>query len=252
VKVAVIVPAAGRSSRFGGSSGLGHPATKKKPFVDLKGRPVWLRSVEHFVNRKDVVQTLVVVSPDDLDWFREKFRPNLAFLDIELVTGGAERADSVFNALEQVRDEAEFVAVHDAARPLLCEQWIDRIFQVAAETGAAIPGIPVASTLKRVDANSNVEATVPRERLWEAQTPQVFRKELLQQAYAARKGNATDEASLVEAVGHPVRVVEGSPMNFKITRADDLRMAAAVLDALPGPTTFRPLHPFADEEPRFP
>ena len=82
MKVAVIVPAAGRSSRFGQGSMFDHPAAGKKPFVDLKGRPVWLRSVEHFVNRADVVQTLVVVSPEDLDWFREKFRPHLAFLAV--------------------------------------------------------------------------------------------------------------------------------------------------------------------------
>lgn len=247
MKVAVIVPAAGRSSRFGQGSMFDHPAAGKKPFVDLKGRPVWLRSVEHFVNRADVVQTLVVVSPEDLDWFREKFRPHLAFLAVELVPGGAERADSVLNALERVRDDADFVAVHDAARPLLCREWIDRVFQAAEKTGAAIPGVPVASTLKRVDSQGRIEETVPRESLWEAQTPQVFRRELLQQAYAERQGPAaTDEASLVEAIGHPVQVVEISPMNFKITRADDLRMASAVLDVLPGPQSTRPLHPFND------
>lgn len=252
MKVAVILPAAGNSSRFGQSSGFGHPAAGKKPFVDLKGRPVWLRSVEHFVNRRDVVQTLVVVSPDDIDWFQEKFRPNLAFLDIDVVPGGAERADSVDNALAQLNDEADYIAVHDAARPLLCEEWIDRIFAAAVETGAAIPGVPVASTLKRVDEASCIEQTVSREHLWEAQTPQVFRRELLLEACAARQGTATDEASLVEGLGHPVRMVECSRMNFKITRADDLTMAAGVLDVLPQPKAFRPLHPFADEEPRLP
>ncbi|MEI8018823.1 MAG: 2-C-methyl-D-erythritol 4-phosphate cytidylyltransferase, partial [Schlesneria sp.] len=90
-KFAVILPAAGKSSRFS--------KQRKKVFVELKGRPVWVRTAEQFVNRSDVAQTILVVSPEDLDWFKEKFRPNLAFMDIDVVTGGAERADSVQNAL---------------------------------------------------------------------------------------------------------------------------------------------------------
>jgi 2-C-methyl-D-erythritol 4-phosphate cytidylyltransferase len=141
-KFAVILPAAGKSTRFKSQK-------RKKPFVELKGRAVWLRAAEHFVNRPDVVQTIVVVSPDDLDWFKEKFAPNLAFMNVDIVVGGVERADSVKNGLARVRPEAEFVAVHDAARPLLVPEWIDRVFQGAEKTGAAILAIPVTSTLKR-------------------------------------------------------------------------------------------------------
>ena len=95
-KFAVILPAAGKSSRFSAKN-------KKKPFMDLKGRAIWLRAAEHFVNRDDVVQTLIVIAPEDLDAFKEKFAPNLAFMNIEIVTGGAERFDSVRNALARVR-----------------------------------------------------------------------------------------------------------------------------------------------------
>src|SRR5437763_3392425 len=141
-KFAVILPAAGKSARFSYQK-------RKKPFVDLKGRAVWLRAAEHFVNRDDVVQTLVVVAAEDLDWFKEKFAPNLAFMNVEIVAGGAERGDSVRNALARVHPEAEFVAVHDAARPLLVAEWVDRVFKEAEQHGGAILALPVTSTLKR-------------------------------------------------------------------------------------------------------
>ena len=245
-RFAVILPAAGQSTRFSAQH-------RKKPFVELKGRPVWVRTAEHFVNRQDVAQTIIVVSPDDLDWFKEKFHPNLAFMEIEIVTGGKERADSVQNALAQIKPDVDFVAVHDAARPLLTAKWIDAVFKEAEKSGAAIPGIPITSTLKRVKSNSGghlIKETVSREELWQAQTPQVFRRELLIEAYAKRgKKNATDEASLIEQLGHPVAVVLGSAMNIKITTPEDFRIAEALVDALPKDDFFRPIHPFADDNP---
>lgn len=246
-RFAVILPAAGQSTRFSAQR-------RKKPFVELKGRPIWVRTAEHFVNRKDVVQTLVVINPDDLDWFKEKFRPNLAFMDIEIVTGGEERADSVENALGRVHADVDFVAVHDAARPLLAPQWIDAVFQAAEKYDAAIPGIPITSTVKRVESleknRHQIVETVPRDTLWLAQTPQVFRRELLLDAYSKRdETNFTDEASLVEQFGHPVAVVPGSPMNIKITVPDDFKMAEALLDCLPKEQGLKSLHPFADENP---
>ncbi|HEY2251123.1 MAG TPA: 2-C-methyl-D-erythritol 4-phosphate cytidylyltransferase [Planctomycetaceae bacterium] len=243
-KFAVILPAAGKSSRFSLQK-------RKKTFVDLKGRAVWLRAAEHFANRDDVIQTIVVLSPDDVEFFKEKFAPNLAFMNVELATGGAERADSVRNALARVRPEADFVAVHDAARPLLVQEWIDRVFRAAQQSGAAILATPVTSTLKRSRPDGTIEETVSREKLWAAQTPQVFRRQLLLDAYAKQGTlNPTDEAQLVEQLGHPVTLVEGSSLNFKITTHDDFRLAEVALDALPKPKTLRALHPFADEDPR--
>lgn len=237
---AVIIPAAGQSSRFGDSR-------RKKPFVELKGRPVWVRAVELFANRDDVKQLLVVISPEDMEFFREKFRPNLAFMAVEIVTGGRQRADSVKNALARVKADIDFVAVHDAARPLVVKPWIDRVFAAAEQSGAAIPATPISSTIKRV-VNGRIVETVPREKLWAAQTPQVFRRQLLLDAYARWDGSeATDEANLVERIGHAVTVVEGSPLNIKITTQEDFRMAEALLGALPQETSLRSLHPFADE-----
>lgn len=240
---AVIFPAAGRSSRFS-------PQQRKKVFVELAGRPVWVRAVEPFLNRDDVVQAIIVVSPDDAAWFREKFQANLAFMNLEIVEGGAERADSVERALAAVRPDVEFVAVHDAARPLIVNEWISRVFSAAAEHGAAILATPVTSTLKRVDQGRILE-TVPRDRLWAAQTPQVARRDWMMEAFAQRGiFQPTDEAQLLERSGRTVHFVECSPMNLKITSAEDFRMAEHLLNALPKANSLRALHPFADEDPR--
>src|SRR5438876_3985805 len=108
-RFAVILPAAGRSARFGGK--------EKKPFASLDGRAVWLRTVELFVTRDDVCQTLLVISPEDRELFRTRYAPNIAFMDVQVVEGGAERFESVSNALARLKEEVEFVAVHDAVRP---------------------------------------------------------------------------------------------------------------------------------------
>lgn len=240
---AVILPAAGKSSRFAAQQ------SRKKVFVELKGRPVWVRTAEIFTSRDDVVQTILVVAPDDIEWFKEKFRPNLAFMDIEVVAGGAERADSVMNGLARVRADVDFVAVHDAARPLIVKEWITRAFQAAEKYDAALLATPVTSTLKRVGQDNRIQETVPRTHLWAAQTPQVFRRQLLLDAYARRGSlQPTDEAELVERFGHAVHVVEGSPLNLKITSQDDFRMAEFLLDALPKEKLPGFLHPFADEQ----
>jgi 2-C-methyl-D-erythritol 4-phosphate cytidylyltransferase len=245
-RFAVILPAAGKSSRYQGPG-------RKKVFAELGGRPVWLRSVEAFVTRDDVVQTILVISPDDEEWFKEKFRANLAFLDLEIVLGGAERADSVQQALARVKADVEFVAVHDAARPLIAKEWITQVFRAAEQHGAAILGTPMTSTLKRVRDGQQIVETVPRDQLWSAQTPQAARRDWLLEAFAQRGAfQPTDEAQLLERAGRTVQMVPGSPINLKITTADDLKMAAALLDLVPKEKTLGPLHPFADEDARWP
>ncbi len=238
---AVILPAAGRSSRF-------KDQHYKKPFVPLAGRAVWLHAAERFLNRDDVVQTILVISAEDREDFYFKFGSNVAILGIEVVEGGRERADSVAAGLARVKPEADFVCVHDAVRPCLADAWVTRIFEAARQSGAAIFAVPVVSTLKRVGAEGRIIETVSRERLWEAQTPQVFRRELLLEAFARREGApATDEAQLVERLGRPVSIVPGSPINLKITTRDDLRLAEQALKALPKPK-LGPMHPFAGDD----
>lgn len=238
---AVLLMAAGKSSRFGGK--------EKKPYADVDGRAVWLRSAELFYSRKDVVQTLLVIAPEDEELFSWRFGAQLAFLNVERLHGGAERHDSVAAGLAALKPDADFVAVHDAVRPCVQAEQIDAVFQSAAKFGAAILACPIAETLKRVSGQRIVEETVPRDGLWTAQTPQVFRRDWLTEAYAKRAElapNATDDAQLVEALGKKVAVVEGHPSNIKITTKPDLALAEAILKGRPKPKN-KSLHPFADE-----
>ena len=241
-KFAVILLAAGRSSRF-------KDKHYKKPFVPLANRAVWLHSAERFINRDDVGQLILAISPEDREDFQLKFASNVAILGIDLVEGGKERADSVEAALARVKPEIDYVCVHDAARPCLADVWIDEIFAAAKKTDAAILAKPVNATLKRVGPDGKtIETTVDRTGLWEAQTPQVFRRQLLTDAYAKRdEFVATDDAQLVERLGHAVTMVRGSSMNFKITTREDLRLAEQTLKVLPKPKLDRPAHPFADD-----
>lgn len=240
---AVILPAAGQSSRF--------KDKEKKPFTNLDGRAVWLRSAELFVSRADVLQCIIVISPGDEEFFRRRYGANLAFMNVQIALGGAERFESVANALALVKPEADFVAIHDAVRPCVTETLVNAVFTKAAQTGAALLATPVTETVKQVEANHQVKSTVPRQGLWLAQTPQVFRRDWLQEAYAQRAKlgkDITDDAQLVEASGQKVHVVEGSPANIKITTKADLFLAEAILKAQPKPKPSGPAHPFAEEE----
>ena len=176
-KFAVILPAAGKSSRF-------QDKHYKKVFAPLDNRAVWLHSVERFINRDDVCQVILVISAEDREDFNAKFAANVQILGIDVVEGGAERADSIENALARVKPDATHIAVHDAARPCLANEWIDRVFELAVAQRAAILALPVAGTLKRVRSDKTVAETVSREGLWEAQTPQVFERSVLLEAYA--------------------------------------------------------------------
>lgn len=222
-RVAVIVPAAGAGKRFGGQA--------KKPFALLDNRPIFIRSIELFVNRPDVCQVILAVAPEDHDVVREKYAANLMLMNIKLVSGGAQRWESVRNALEHVSPEAELVCVHDAVRPCVQSAWIDEVFAKAAACGAAILAAPLTGTIKRVGRAGVIEETVPREGLYEAQTPQVFARQVLVDAYRSLpKGFVpTDDAQVVERAGRPVSIVVTDRRNIKITTGADMSMAQAIL-----------------------
>lgn len=227
-KFAVIVAAAGRSERFGGD--------EKKTYAKLDGRPVFLRSLEHFVTRPDVAQLILAVAPEDLAMVRSSYGPNLAFMNVKVVSGGDRRSDTVREALAVLAPEADYVAIHDAARPCVTAEMIDSVFAEARKAGAAILAAPVVGTLKRVSGARVVEETVPREQIYEAQTPQVFSRSVLVAAYAdprATSVETTDDAQVVELRGHPVSVVPSDSTNLKITTRGDLTLAGAILKARP-------------------
>lgn len=240
-KFAVILPAAGRSSRFGGM--------EKKPFVHLSGRPIWQRSAELFWTRPDVSCAYIVISPEDRDEFRSRYGHVVAFANAKIVVGGEERTDSIANALAEVPADVEFVAVHDAVRPLATNDLIDAVFAAAKASGAAIPALPVADTLKRVSANQLILETVSRAGLYQAQTPQVFRREWMVDAYARRDalGQSTDDSQLIESAGYPVTIVNGSPSNFKITTRNDLALAESLIKNRATREPEKPLASFHDE-----
>ena len=242
-RIAVIIPAAGKSSRFGGD--------EKKPFVSLDGRPIWQRSAELFWSRDDVSKVYLVIAPEDREDFRSRFGHLIAFANIQVVDGGAERFESVANALAVIPDAVEYIAVHDAVRPLATVQLIDAVFAAALKHGAVMPAVPVADTLKRVDpSTTHIVETVNRADLWQAQTPQVFRRDWLMDAYAKRRAMSdpiTDDAQLIAAIGHPVSVVRGAATNFKITTKEDMEMAEALLKARVKKQTDRPNLGFNEE-----
>jgi 2-C-methyl-D-erythritol 4-phosphate cytidylyltransferase len=197
---------------------------------------MFLRSIEKFINRDDVCQTILAVSPEDMEMVKQKFGPNLGFMGVKLAEGGAERQDTVSKALQKVAEEAEYVAVHDAARPCVSDDMIDAVFAEAAKSGAAILASAITGTLKRVSEAGVVDETISRERVYEAQTPQVFRRDLLLQAYGKigqAEGPFTDDAQLLEQMGHPVTVAASDPTNLKITRPGDMTLAAAIIKSRP-------------------
>ena len=212
--VSAIIAAGGRGLRFGGDS--------PKQLLTLGGRPILARSVDAFV-ACDVISEIVVAVPADLasappPYLLERGKP------VTIVTGGTERRSSVANAFSRVSDRAEVVVIHDAARPLVSDDLIRRTVAAATDTGAAIAALRAHDTVKQTNGEGAITATLPRERIYLAQTPQAFRVPVLRDALRLG-GEATDEAMLAELAGHTVRVVDGDPRNLKITTPDDLTMA---------------------------
>lgn len=226
--VSVIVLAAGKSKRFGGK--------EKKPFANLDGRPIFIRCLELFINREDVAQTILVVPPEDAERLKEKYAANLGFMGVQLTEGGEQRHHSVANALAKVKEDSALVAVHDGVRPCVSEEMINAVFAEARKSGAAILACPITGTIKQVSEAKVVDETLSRADLYEAQTPQVFKRDVLLKAYESADKiteSITDDAQVVEQLGHPVSVVLSDASNIKITRKGDLALASAILKSRP-------------------
>ncbi|MGH3932324.1 MAG: 2-C-methyl-D-erythritol 4-phosphate cytidylyltransferase [Pseudonocardiaceae bacterium] len=226
-RVAALVPAAGRGTRL--AAGSPDAAAVPKAFVPLLGRPLLWHCVQGLLRAGCVERIVVAVSAEYCD------RARTALIDaaerVWIVTGGAQRADSVRAALDAVPD-ADVVLVHDAARCLTPISVIQAVAgAVLAGHRAVVPVLPVVDTIKQVDAGGYVVSTVDRSALWVVQTPQGFSAELLRAAHQARSGPVTDDAGLVERMGEPVVTVPGHPHAFKITTPFDLTIAAAVAGA---------------------
>lgn len=228
MRVAAIIAAAGLGRRM--------QQDLPKTYLSLAGKPILIHTLEVFEKVPEVHEVLVVVHPEDLEFCQEEIlAPYPLKKVLRVVPGGKERQDSVYHALKVLKKEAEeleVILVHDGVRPLVTPTLVGQVVAAARRHGAAILGIPCQDTLKRVNSRKEVLGTVDRRELWQVQTPQAFRAALLWQAYQEAMGRgfyATDEAALVEALGKPVVMVPGSPLNLKITTQDDLKMAEAFL-----------------------
>ena len=219
MSVCALVPAGGTGTRMGG--------TVPKQFLELNGKPILYYTLKTLQDC-GIISELILVVPEKeydnacTDWLG---KPEIV---TKVVVGGEKRQDSVYNGFCELSPQTEIVLVHDGVRPFLSHQMIQESVDAAREYGAAITAIPVNDTIKRVDNSGLVSQTVDREGLWRVQTPQVFRYELLQEAFKkanSEKFYGTDEGTLIEHLGKPVKVVEGSEQNIKITRPEDLRLS---------------------------
>jgi 2-C-methyl-D-erythritol 4-phosphate cytidylyltransferase len=218
--VGVVVVAAGRGSRLGRET--------PKQYQPIGGVPMVLRAVRPFVTHPDVAQVALVLPLADAE-HPPAFLRGVAGAGLMVVAGGAERADSVAAGLRALGPDCTVVLVHDAARPFVERAVIDAVIAYARAGEGAIAAVRVTDTLKQAapDDPTQVARTVPRDELWRAQTPQGFPRAVLERAHAAAReaGSATDDASLVERTGVPVRLVPDSPRNMKVTTSEDLALA---------------------------
>ena len=218
----VIIPAAGTSSRM--------ETSLPKQYLSLLGRPIIAWTLEAFLNCERIASVHLALSSDDTHWQSHSIHhPKLSILRC----GGKTRAETVLNALKVLNvEKSDWVLVHDAARPGLTHQLLDGLLdEIQNDEVGGLLAIPVADTLKRADTQQRVVSTEPREGLWQAQTPQMFRYGILKQALTESGGVPTDEAQAVEALGLSPKLVTGQLRNLKITYPQDLALAEAILAA---------------------
>jgi 2-C-methyl-D-erythritol 4-phosphate cytidylyltransferase len=225
--VSAIIVAAGKGARMKG--------TMRKQYLDLSGRPVLAHSIMAFDSCSLIEEIFLVVPKDDVEYCQKNI---LSLLDlkkqINLVHGGAERQNSVYNGLQSITKNTETVVIHDGVRPFIQPKDIKICIFGAKKYGACILGTPASDTLKRVDKTDIVETTLPRENIWLAQTPQAFQYDLILKAHEAARRDGyvgTDDASLVERLGKDVKIINGSRFNIKITNKEDFAVVKAMFDA---------------------
>jgi len=217
--VGAIVAAAGRSERMDG---------RDKLFTLVGGKPLLVHTISVFHRCRAVDRVVLVLSPENIERGRELVAEAGFGKVAAICQGGERRQDSVRNGLEALAS-CQWVVVHDGARPLVTAELIERGLEAAKETGAAIAALPIRDTIKEVEPSGLIGRTISRARLWAAQTPQVFRYDILREAHQRVQGEATDDAALVEKLGYQVKVFEGSPLNIKVTTAVDLALVEALL-----------------------
>jgi 2-C-methyl-D-erythritol 4-phosphate cytidylyltransferase len=241
MKVVVIIPAAGLGTRMAPATGTrGKKTAPSKQFTELGGTPILLHTLRKFAASAEVSEIYVALRKNEIAPFRarlEREAKDILDKEVKVVEGGEHRQQSVANAIAVVSAAADdVVLVHDAVRPFVTAEIIRAVIQAAQKYGAAIAGLPAVDTVKQVERTAEgavITATLPRERVVMAQTPQGFRYSVIKKAFDEARADGfigTDEAALVERSGHPVAVVMGSPQNIKITTPADLELAEFFLN----------------------
>jgi 2-C-methyl-D-erythritol 4-phosphate cytidylyltransferase len=220
-----IVPAAGLGLRMGGAV--------RKQFRSLGGLPLLVHSLRVFQTSPVIDAVILAVPEADLEYCRTEVVEAHGFTKVaRVVAGGRERQDSVRHALAVVDERVHLIVIHDAVRPFVTDTMLTQVVEAAKADGAAIIALPMRDTVKQVGGDHLIERTIDRKPLWLAQTPQAFRRDWLEEAHRKAQAEglaATDDAYLMEWMGHPVRVIEGSGENIKVTRPEDLIIAEAIL-----------------------
>lgn len=224
-EVAAIIVAGGSGKRMG--------MNIKKQFIEMDGKEILAHTIEAF-NRCEIIdEIIVVVGEEDRERVQEDIVNRYGYHKVtRIVEGGKERQDSVYNGLMAVKDEVEYVMIHDGARPFISEAIIEKALKATKQKQATVVAVPVKDTIKVIDKAHKVEDTPNRSALWSVQTPQSFKKELLIKAYTSakeRKLSVTDDSMVVEAYGSEVYIVEGEYNNIKITTVEDLVLGQAIL-----------------------
>ena len=219
VRTGAVIVAAGRSTRMGGVD---------KTFAPILGQPLVAHTLDRFESSSHIDEIVLVLAPDSLERGDKLVRDQGYSKVTHVCAGGERRQDSVRNGLELL-SPCDWVMVHDGARPCLDDSMLKRGLEAAAESGSAVAGVPVKDTIKQVSSDQMVKDTPDRSALWAAQTPQIFRYDLLLEAHHDCPQDVTDDAAMVESLGHPVKMFLGAYENLKVTTADDLVIAEAFL-----------------------
>ena len=225
MKVGAIIPAAGRGKRIG--------ALVPKQFLEIQGEPLLHHTLTVFAYCKLISYVVLVMPRADVDEVGKDWLNKYEIVR-EVVVGGEQRQDSVYNGFNSLEEKTDIVVVHDGVRPFTTPQMITATVEGAQQYGAAITAIPISDTVKQV-ADGFVKQTIPREGLWRVQTPQAFQYGLLQKAFKKAKEDSyygTDEGALIEYLGKGVKIVPGSELNIKITRKEDLALGESLLSRI--------------------
>lgn len=225
-KISVLIPAAGQGKRMGSSV--------KKPYLLLADKPILSHTIDRFEKNSVIDEIIVIVDESDLTMCNEDLISPFRFRKVrELVAGGETRQVSVFNGIQALSSDVDFVVIHDGVRPFIDDDIIFRCLEATAECGASVAAVPVKDTIKVANKDLLIDHTPERDLLWRVQTPQVFKYSLLLDAHnkaIKEERSASDDATLVEELGHPVKLVMGSYRNVKLTTPDDLLLAETLLN----------------------